>query len=88
MSSPVNHILRGHAVPDTWTKEENVSEHHPGYQSKKVLAITSEDNKLILSSNVVDDDFGVNGDNLFFGREGVVLLEFEITNRSRQSKIP
>jgi hypothetical protein len=50
--------------------------------------ITCDNQELLLSVQFVGDDLGVDGNDLLLGTECPVLLELEITNSSRQCKVP
>ena len=49
--------------------------------------ITRDDEELLLSGRLVDDDIRVDGDDLVLSIEGVVLLELEVSNSSREGEV-
>lgn len=57
----------------------------PGGTARRT--ITSQNQELLLSIKFVCGKLRVRSDNLLFGTKGMVLLEFEITNRSGQCQI-
>lgn len=49
--------------------------------------VARDNEELLLSGRLVDDDVRVDGDDLVLGVERVVLLELEISDGSRESEI-
>lgn len=51
------------------------------------LTVAREDEELFLAVELVHQDLGVRSHNLLLGLQGEVLLELEVTNRTRQREI-
>ena len=60
---------------------------HAGVADLRRLTIASNDEKLVIVTNFVDHNIGIGCDDLLLGCQLGTLLEFEISDRSRQSEV-
>lgn len=49
--------------------------------------VTGQHKELFFAINGMRGDFGIGSNDLLLGRQGKVLLELKVTNRTRQSQV-
>jgi len=97
-SSEVDDLLRGKAVPDTCsdkvpnkpasTQDQPRAQVREGKKEEiRARTITRDDEELLLSGRLMNDDIRIDGNDLMLSVKRVVLLEFEISNSSREGEV-